>query len=190
MKIGITGGIGTGKSYVCQLLKQRGIAVYDCDEAAKRLIRTSPIIYRELCRLIGPDAFLAPSDTGEHVLNKAVVTRFLLQSDRNVQAVNAIVHPAVFRDFEESGIGWMESAILFESGINRLVDRVVMVSAPDEVRISRVMARDHISREKVNQWMQRQWPQDRVRQLSDFEIVNDGIQPLEPQIETIIKQLS
>ncbi len=190
MKTGITGGIGTGKSYVCQMLRQRGIAVYDCDEAAKRLIRTNPIIYKELCALIGPDAFLDPSSDGDHVFNKAAVTRFLLQSDNNVQAINAIVHPAVFRDFEESGLQWMESAILFESGINRLVDRVVVVSAPDEVRIRRVMARDHISREKVIQWMQRQWPQDKVRQLADFEIINDGVQPLESQIETIIKQLS
>lgn len=190
MKIGITGGIGTGKSYVCCLLKQRGIEVYDCDEAAKRLIRTSPIIYKGLCQLIGPDAFLCQTDKDEHTLNKAAVTRFLLQSDTHAQAINDIVHPAVFRDFEESGIQWMESAILFESGINRLVDKVVMVSAPDEVRINRVMSRDHISREKVMQWMQRQWSQEKVRQLSDFEIVNDGIQPLEPQIETIIKQLA
>ena len=156
MKIGITGGIGTGKSYVCRLLKQRGIEVYDCDEAAKRLIRTSPIIYKGLCQLIGPDAFLCRADKDEHTLNKAAVTRFLLQSDTHAQAINDIVHPAVFRDFEESGIQWMESAILFESGINRLVDKVVMVSAPDEVRINRVMSRDHISREKVMQWMQRQ----------------------------------
>lgn len=190
MKIGITGGIGTGKSYVCRLLKQRGIEVYDCDEAAKRLIRTSPIIYKGFCQLIGPDAFLCQTDKDEHTLNKAAVTRFLLQSDTHAQAINDIVHPAVFRDFEESGIQWMESAILFESGINRLVDKVVMVSAPDEVRINRVMSRDHISREKVMQWMQRQWSQEKVRQLSDFEIVNDGIQPLEPQIETIIKQLA
>lgn|SRR5574344_319556 len=190
MKIGITGGIGTGKSYVCRLLKQRGIEVYDCDEAAKRLIRTSPIIYKGLCQLIGPDAFLCRADKDEHTLNKAAVTRFLLQSDTHAQAINDIVHPAVFRDFEESGIQWMESAILFESGINRLVDKVVMVSAPDEVRINRVMSRDHISREKVMQWMQRQWSQEKVRQLSDFEIVNDSIQPLEPQIETIIKQLA
>lgn len=190
MKIGITGGIGTGKSYVCRLLKQRGIEVYDCDEAAKRLIRTSPIIYKGLCQLIGPDAFLCQTDKDEHTLNKAAVTRFLLQSDTHAKAINDIVHPAVFRDFEESGIQWMESAILFESGINRLVDKVVMVSAPDEVRINRVMSRDHISREKVMQWMQRQWSQEKVRQLSDFEIVNDGIQPLEPQIETIIKQLA
>lgn len=190
MKIGITGGIGTGKSYVCRLLKQRGIEVYDCDEAAKRLIRTSPIIYKGLCQLIGPDAFLCQADKDEHTLNKAAVTRFLLQSDNHAQAINDIVHPAVFHDFEESGIQWMESAILFESGINRLVDKVVMVSAPDEVRINRVMSRDHISREKVMLWMQRQWSQEKVRQLSDFEIVNDGIQPLEPQIETIIKQLA
>lgn len=190
MKIGITGGIGSGKSYVCRLLEQRGISVYDCDAAAKRLIRTSPIIYKELCQLIGPQAYLNNDATGEHILNKSVVTQYLLQSADHAHAIDRIVHPAVFRDFEESGIEWMESAILYESGIYRLVDKAILVSAPDEVRIQRIINRDHITREKAMQWMERQWPQEEIRQRADYEIVNDGIMPLEPQLKAIFKQLA
>ena len=104
MKIGIAGGIGSGKSYVCQRLQQRGYEVYDCDSAAKRLIRTSPEIREQLTRLVGPDAY-----TDEGQLNKAVISRFLLASADNQKAINDIVHPAVFRDFEESGMRWMEA---------------------------------------------------------------------------------
>ena len=110
MRIGITGGIGSGKSYVCRLLEQRGIEVYDCDAAAKRLIRTSRRMRQQLQQLIGS-------------LQKADISRFLLASEENQQRVNAIVHPAVFQDFEESGMQWMESAILYESGADKLVDR-------------------------------------------------------------------
>ncbi len=179
MKTGITGGIGSGKSYVCQLLARRGITIYDCDQAAKRLIRTSPVIRRQLTALIGPETYV------DGQLNKAVVARFLLESEQNAQAIDRIVHPAVFRDFQDSGILWMESAILYESGMNDLVDRVIVVTAPEEVRIQRVMQRDGISREKVLEWMGRQWPQDEVRRRADIEIVNDGQADLEAQIERI-----
>ena len=177
MKIGITGGIGSGKSYVCHLLAQRGIEVYDCDAAAKRLIRTSTRLRRQLHDLIGS-------------LQKADISRFLLASEENQQAVNAIVHPAVFKDFEDSGMQWMESAILFESGADKLVDKVVVVTAPEEVRIQRVMRRDSITREKALQWLMRQWPQERVRERADFEIVNDGEADLEKQIEELFKTFS
>ena len=182
MKIGITGGIGSGKSYVCQRLKKRGIEVYDCDAAAKRLIRTSPIIQRELTALIGPDAYI----NGQ--LNKAAVAQYLLQSDANANAIDAIVHPAVFQDFEESGMQWMESAIMYESGIYKLVDKVIVVTAPLNVRIERVMQRDQISREKVLQWMQRQWSQEEVKQRADYEIINDGETDIDKQIDYIIKK--
>ena len=184
MKIGITGGIGSGKSYVCQRLAQRGIQVYDCDAAAKRLIRTSPIIYKELTALIGPDTYI------DGQLNKAAVAQFLLQSEEHAKAIDAIVHPAVFKDFEESGMEWMESAIMYESGINRLVDKVIVVTAPREVRIQRVMQRDHISRAKVIQWMSRQWSQDEVRRRADYEIVNDGIADIDEQIDKILLSIS
>ena len=179
MKIGITGGIGSGKSFVCQRLAQRGIEVYDCDAAAKRLIRTSPIIHQKLTALIGPDTYL------DGQLNKAAVAQFLLQSEEHAKAIDAIVHPAVFKDFEESGMEWMESAIMYESGINRLVDKVIVVTAPREVRIQRVMQRDHISREKVIQWMSRQWSQQKVRKLADYEIINDGKADIDQQIEKL-----
>ena len=184
MKIGIAGGIGSGKSYVCQALRQRGYEVYDCDAAAKRLIRTSPDIRRELTALIGPDTYDA--ETGE--FNKAAAARFLLASEANAQAIDAIVHPAVFRDFEASGLEWLESAIMFESGINRLMDIVIAVVAPKELRIQRVMERDHISREKVLEWMSRQYPQREVIQRADFVLVNDGKANIEHQLNKIIEQ--
>lgn len=176
MKIGITGGIGSGKSYVCKLLKAHGIEVYDCDQAAKRIIRTSEEVRQKLLQLIGS-------------LEKADIARFLLESEANAKKIDAIVHPAVFHDFEESGYQWMESAILYESGANKLVDRVVVVTAPEEVRIQRVMQRDTISREKALQWMQRQWPQEELRRRADYEILNDGHADLNEQIEALLKRI-
>lgn len=183
MKIGITGGIGSGKSYICQRLKTRGIEVYDCDSAAKRLIRTSDSIRRQMTQLIGEDTYIGDS------LNKVAVARFLLASESNAQAIDHIVHPAVFQDFMDSGMQWMESAILYESGINKLVDRVIVVTAPLEIRIQRVMQRDGITRENVEQWMQRQWSQEEIRKQADYEIVNDGIADIDAQIDIILEKI-
>ena len=185
MKIGITGGIGSGKSYVCRLLEQRGYSVYDCDSAAKRLIVSSPSIRRRLTALIGPHTYF---DDGS--LNKGAVAAYLLASEAHANDIDRIVHPVVFRDFIESGIEWMESAIIYESGIYRLVDRVIVVTAPQEVRIQRVMARDGISREKVLEWMSRQMPQEEVRQRADYEIVNDGQADLQLQLEDILESIN
>ena len=99
------------------------------------------------------------------------------------------MHPAVAEDCKQSGATWMECAILYESGFDRLVNRVIAVTAPLEVRIDRVMRRDHIGREKTLEWMKRQWPQEQVCQKADFEIVNDGIQDIDLQIKNIINQL-
>ncbi len=184
MKTGITGGIGTGKSYVCRMLQQRGIEVYDCDQAAKRLMRTSPVIQQQLTALIGPDTYQ------DGVLNKAAVAEFLLASEAHAHAIDAIVHPAVFQDFVDSGMEWMESAIMFESGIYRLVDRVVVVTAPEEIRIQRIMVRDHISREKALQWIHRQMPQEEVRQRADYEIINDGTADLQSQIDRLLTSIN
>ena len=177
MKKGITGGIGSGKSYVCQRLALHGIAVYDCDAAAKRLIRTSPTLQQQLIDLVGS-------------LDKVAMSRFLLASEDNAHAIDAIVHPAVFDDFRQSGMEWMESAIMYESGADRLVDRVVVVTAPEEVRIERIMKRDGITREKALQWIAHQWPQELVRERADVEIVNDGKAELAPQIDELLKALS
>ena len=177
MKTGIAGGIGSGKSYVCKRLALHGIEVYDCDAAAKRLMRTSPTLQADIKALVGS-------------LEKAAISRFLLASEANQQAINDIIHPAVFRDFEESGMEWMESAIMYESGIYRLVDRVVVVTAPEEVRIRRIMQRDGITRENAQQWIGRQWPQEAVRARADYEIVNDGIADIDSQIDQLLKTIT
>jgi dephospho-CoA kinase len=190
MKTGITGGIGSGKSYVCRLLQKRGYEVYDCDNAAKRLIRTSPEIRRDLTDLIGSDTYFEEGGgrkDKKYILNKKAVAEFLLASEENAHAIDRIVHPAVFQDFIESGMEWMESAIIFESGIYRLVDRIIVVTAPEEVRIQRVMQRDGISREKVLEWMGRQLPQDIVRERADYEIINDGEADLDRQLDSLLE---
>ena len=172
MKIGITGGIGSGKSYVCQLLSAHGIQV-----AAKRIIRTSPTVRQQLLQLIGS-------------LEKADIARYLLQSETNARQIDAIVHPAVFRDFQESGMSWMESAILYESGAHHLVDRVIVVTAPEDVRIQRIMQRDGISRQQALLWLQRQWPQSELVRRAHYQLVNDGVADLQAQIETLLKTLN
>ena len=183
MKIGIAGGIGSGKSFVCQRIESLGFKVYDCDHAAKRLIQTSADIRTRLTSLIGPATYF---DDG--TLNKPEVARFLLASAQNAHAVDAIVHPAVFQDFLESGLQWMESALMFESGIYRYVDKVIAVVAPKEVRIQRVMQRDNISREKVLEWMDRQMDQEEIIRRADYIIVNDGEKDIDKQLNKIIKQ--
>lgn len=182
MRIAITGGIGSGKSYVCKRLEAHGIKVYDCDAAAKRLMRTSVSLQRALRRLVGDDVYVG------RVLQKQVLAKFLLASEANKQAVNQVIHPAVARDFLSSDYQWMESAILFDSGFHRRIhfDHVICVTAPLEVRIQRVMARDGISREKTMEWISRQMPQEEVLKMSDFEIVNDGMADIDSQVRNIL----
>ena len=183
--IAITGGIGSGKSYVCQLLEKHGIKVYDCDAAAKRLMRTSATLRQQLRQLVGPQVYRGC------ILQKRVLAEFLLASEANKQAVNEIVHPAVARDFIESDYQWLESAILFDSGFHRRVpfSFVVCVSAPEDVRVQRIMARDGISEAKALEWIHRQMPQEQVEGLSNFVIHNDGVVPLEPQVDKLLENL-
>lgn len=183
--IAITGGIGSGKSYVCQLLEKHGIKVYDCDAAAKRLMRTSATLRQQLRQLVGPQVYRGC------ILQKRVLAEFLLASEANKQAVNEIVHPAVARDFIESDYQWLESAILFDSGFHRRVpfSFVVCVSAPEAVRVQRIMARDGISEAKALEWIHRQMPQEQVEGLSNFVIQNDGVVPLEPQVDKLLENL-
>ncbi len=184
MKIAVTGGIGSGKSFVCRQLAERGIRVYDCDAAAKRLMRSSAVLQEKLKELVGAEVY------HDGQLVKPVMAAFLLASDENQKAVNSIVHPAVAEDFKSSGYDWMECAILFESGFDHLVDRVICVTAPEEVRIQRVMSRDGLSRERALEWLAKQFPQEEVLRRSDYEIVNDGQSDIGQQIDTIIQQIN
>lgn len=183
MRIAITGGIGAGKSYVCNLMRLRGIEIYDCDSGAKRLMAESLSLRQALTSLIGPDTYV------DGKLNKAVVAAYLLASEENKQAINSIVHPAVIKDFYNSGVQWMESAILYEAHLEDSVDKVVCVSAPENVRIERIMVRDSISEQKSREWIARQMNQEEVANRADVVIVNDGIQSLDEQITQMLEYL-
>lgn len=183
--VALTGGIGSGKSFVCQLLKQHGIIVYDCDEAAKRLMREDGQLRQQLIQLVGPDVYVGAD------LQKSVLAQFLLASEANKQAVNNIVHPAVAIDFLQSSLQWVESAILFDAHFDRRIkpDMVICVTAPLQIRVERIMLRDAISREKATAWISSQMSQDEMVRLSDVELVNDGKANLPQQIEKILELL-
>ncbi len=185
MKIAITGPIGSGKSYVCRELARRGIKVYDCDAAAKRLMREDHNLQKALQTLVGEEVYRQSS------LQKAVLARFILSGEEKKQAVNDVVHPAVAKDFERSGIDWLESAILYESSFYRRthLDYIVCVTAPEEVRIQRVMERDHIDRNKALQWINAQMEQKTMAAMSDYVIVNDGEQDIAIQAERILEDI-
>lgn len=184
VKVAVTGGIGSGKSYVCRLIGRRGIHVYDCDSAAKRIMASSDEIKVALCRVVGDDVL------SEGRIDKAVLASYLLKSEKNAQQINRIVHPAVAEDFISSGYSWMECAILFSSGFDKLVDKVVCVTAPLEVRVDRIIRRDNISRDNALEWIGRQMPQEEVKTLSDYEIVNDGVMDVDIQIDKILASIS
>lgn len=184
VKVAVTGGIGSGKSYVCRLIERRGIHVYDCDSAAKCIMASSDEIKAALCRVVGDDVL------SEGRIDKAVLASYLLKSEKNAQQINRIVHPAVAEDFISSGYSWMECAILFSSGFDKLVDKVVCVTAPLEVRVDRIVRRDNISRDNALEWIGRQMPQEKVKTLSDYEIVNDGVLDVDIQIDKILASIS
>ncbi len=185
MIIAITGGIGSGKSYVCKLLQSYQISVYDCDAAAKMLMRTSAQLQQQLSQLVGVDLF------PDGILQKAPLAQYLLASPGNALAVDEVIHPMVAQHFLASGQEWIESAILFDSKFDERIhpDKVVCVTAPHRVRLDRIMRRDNISEAKAQAWIDRQMPQAEVVRRSDYEIVNDGIMPLRPQIENILNQI-
>jgi len=191
MKIGITGGIGSGKSYICQILEQRGIPVYNCDDEAKRLMTESEVIRRSICKLIGDNAYI------NNVLNKPVIASFLFASKDNGKKINAIVHPVVKEDFlhwseqyPDNAIVVQECAILFESGFQSTVDKTIEVYAPKEIRIERAMKRDNAKREQIEARMAQQMDEEEKKTLADYCIINDGIQDVNIQIDDILNKFS
>lgn len=179
----ITGGIGSGKSYISQRLRQLyGIEVYDCDAAAKRILESDTSVQALLCKAVGQPVVV------DNVIRKSALSRFIIASDENKQAVNDIVHPAVAADFLSSGLSWLESAILFEARFDRRIsfDAIICVSAPLDIRISRIMRRDGISYQQAMQWVNCQMPQEETARLSDFVIINDGMCDVDQQIRRFL----
>ena len=188
--IGITGGIGSGKSMVSALLRVYGVPVYDADHESKRLLVTSPTIRHGLTALLGPEIY-RPDGTLDRTRMAA-----LIFADADLLArVNAIIHPAVGRHFDDwrrrltSPLCALESAILFESGFDRRADLRLMVYAPEPIRLQRVMARDGAAEADVRLRMAGQWSDERKAALSDAVITNDGTSALIPQVETFLRGL-
>ena len=141
MIIGLTGGIGSGKSTIAQGLAQRGYAIYDCDREAKRIIAEDKAVQKAIIDLLGEDAFV------NGTYNTAYVAQRVFAEPELLQALNAIVHPAVAKDIKDrkgsKELLFVESAILFDAGLASLCDKIIIIEAPEEVRIARTLARDY-----------------------------------------------
>lgn len=189
-RIGITGGIGSGKTYVCHLLQQRGIPVYHCDDQARRLMTESPVIRQKLRQLIGDDTYNIYNE-----LNKPRIAAYLFADAENAARVNAIVHPAVRQDFlqwadlQESPIVAQECALLFEAGFQDTVDLTVEVCAPHDLRLQRAILRDHATADQIQARMAQQMDEDEKRSKADYVILNDGTD-LEAQIDQLIEAIT
>lgn len=189
IRIGITGGIGSGKTYVSHLLQSLGVPVYDSDSRAKQLTVADAGIRQGLMALLGEQVYRHGK------LNKDLLASYLFASRENADRVNAVIHPVVFRDFdrwcEQAGteLVGLESAILFESEFDRHTDYVCVVSAPLELRIQRTMERDGRDRAAVEARIQAQMDEREREERADYVIVNDGICPLLPQLEKMLQAL-
>lgn len=196
--IGITGGIGSGKSYICHQLEQTGHHVFYCDDVAKQIIRTHADVKRELTALVGAEVYDA-----EGGLVKSVLAAYLCRGTAYSHRVDEIVHPRVAEAFKQQaallnpkvspslrcdekhislqqlqqlpteGVLFMECALLFESGFDRLVDKRVVVHVSHETQLARLMARDHISRQKAQRWIDLQLSEEEKVRRADYVINNE-----------------
>ncbi|MCC6583328.1 MAG: dephospho-CoA kinase [Chitinophagales bacterium] len=190
LKVGITGGIGSGKTTVCQIFATLGIPIYYADVRAKELMVSDADLIQQIKKLFGDNAYHEGELNRKYRAEKAFHDKNLLQQ------LNAIVHPAVFQDtlnwfqtHHDKAYTLYEAAIMFESGSYKLMDKMITVFAPLEDRISRTMKRDHIRREEVLERVDKQMPEEEKMKRADFVIYNDHSQPLIQQVLTIHQQL-
>ena len=188
MVIGITGGIGSGKSFLSRELAKRGYTVYDCDREAKRIVAQDPVVQRKIMDLLSEESFV------NGIYNTAYVAKRVFADKTLLAKLNAIIHPAVKEDIcQRSGLSaepvlFLESAILYESGFDTLCDRIIVVDAPEEIRIARVIARDfHGDASPANIEKVRARIRTQRHHEGDLTIINDGQHPISELAEEIIK---
>ena len=188
--IAITGGIGSGKSYVSALLQAAGIPVYNTDNEAKRLMLSDEGIRQDLIALLGEGVYTDGN------LNKPMLASYLFAGPENAARINAIVHPRVKADFrrwmeehEGQEIVGLECAILFEAGFADTVDAVVTVYAPEALRVERAMKRDGATEAQIRARIAAQMDDEEKCRLSDYIIYNDGSISLENQLSALVAQL-
>ena len=175
IKVGITGGIGSGKSQACAYFASLGIPVYDSDSRAKQLMSCDKSIINSIIDSFGPDAYV------DGDLNRQYLSQKVFQDAAQLAKLNGIVHPAVANDFKSwlnnnvtSPYVIMECAILFESGFDKLVDKTIVVTAPYEVRLKRVMERDRTDIQNIRDRISKQSSDETKLRMADYSIVNDG----------------
>jgi dephospho-CoA kinase len=191
LKVGVTGGIGSGKTTVCRIFEELGIPVYYADERAKALMVESKSLVKKIKALFGEQAYLPDGS-----LDRKLIAGLVFQDASLLQRLNAIVHPAVMEDGEkwhnrQRNVPYTlkESAILFEIGSQGHYDKTILVFAPKELRLQRTMLRDGLTKEAVEARMSKQMDDEQKIQMADYVLVNDGEQLLLPQITALHRQL-
>lgn len=189
-KIGITGGIGSGKSVISHILSNMGYPVYDSDSWAKILMNSDSHIKKSLISHFGKDCYI------NNVLNKTFLAQQIFNNKENLTFVNSTVHPIVKKHFLEwannqnSKFIFIESAILFSSGINNIIDKTIFVDAPQEIRLQRAILRDNSTIDAINNRIKNQLPFETYdRSHSDFIIQNDNKSLIIPQLLSILNNI-
>lgn len=190
ISIAITGGIGSGKSYVSSMLQKQGIPIYNADDEARRLMLSDEGIRQDLIALLGENVYV------DGTLNKPMLASYLFADSGNAARINGIVHPRVKADFRrwlerqaDKEVAGLECAILFEAGFEDTVDAVVMVYAPEALRVERAMKRDHATEAQIRARIAAQMDDEEKCRRSHYVIRNDGTIPLDKQLSTLITQL-
>jgi dephospho-CoA kinase len=188
-KLGLTGGIGVGKTYVSKVFQQMGVPVFNADVEAKNCMAEDKGLMQKVKTSFGENIY----DNG--VLQKEELAKIVFNNSERLAELNALVHPVVKQKFEDwctqqtAELVIKEAAILFESDAHLGLDAVVCVSAAEKVRIARVQKRDESSIPEIKSRMDKQMPQSKKEELADFVIVNDGEQLLLPQLIKMLKEM-
>lgn len=189
LRIGITGGIGSGKSIVCSVLSELGYPVFHSDQVAKDLLNENPAIAEEIKTLFGSELYT------DGIINRQKLAAIVFNDAAARERINAIVHPHVrkaFSDFinrKDARLVFNEAAILFETGSYKQFDANILVTAPEELRIERVMKRDGVERADVIKRIKAQWTDEQKAELADYVLINDEKKPLLEQIESTVNEL-
>lgn len=191
LKIGITGGIGSGKTTVCKVFELLGVPVFYADDVAKSLMYTDPVLKSEILKAFGENSYSKNGD-----LNRSYISSIVFNDKHELEKLNSLVHPAVFRAFDnwvlsqkEASYVIKEAALLYESDAYKMCDQSILVISPIETRISRVKARDGISAEDIQLRMNRQLSDEQKMKFADHILNNDEKQLLIPQIIQLHQQL-
>ncbi|RDC62278.1 dephospho-CoA kinase [Adhaeribacter pallidiroseus] len=193
LKLGITGGIGSGKSLICRVFALLGIPVYDSDGRAKWVMQYLPELQQELRTAFGPNAF----DANTGLLNRAYLAQLVFQNPERLAVLNGLVHPRVKQDFTDWAAAQTnapylikEAALMYETEAHKQVDKMVLVTAPEPLRITRTLRRDsHRTALDVQAIMQKQLTDEEKIKRVDFVIRNDEQQLIIPQVLAIHHQL-